>query len=488
MTRPITHRAAHATLWSALEIMSRYGVQFVVMLVLARLLVPADFGLIAMLLVFTSVAALLVDGGFGTALIQKQHTTDNDETTVFLTGLGAASALAVVLWVAAPAIATFYSQPVLAQLTRLLLFVLPLGALAAVPDALLTQKLNFRARANAEVVSSLCSGAVAMTLAWRSFGVWSLAWQALVAIGMRALLLWWFSGWRPRGHFDMLSFRALFGFGSFMLVANLLNVISIRLQSLLIGRMFDARSLGFYTMAQNTRDAPAQFVSGLLNRVGLPVFSSVAERPDKLVGALRLSLRVAMFVFVPCMVAIAVVARPLVTLLYGGRWASVAPLLSILAVAVVPWPLHLLNLAALGARGRSDLVFRLEIAKQLVFLPIVVAASFISVAAVAWATLIGSTCAVIINTWYSHRLLGYGMFAQLRDQRATVVLSALAATMSWLASHWLTSAPLAVAVAASTAIVVYFSAAWLGGVAAWRDLAETLRAMRVRAKTESDIP
>lgn len=476
----LTRRAAHATWWSALEITARYGVQFVVMLILARLLTPSDFGLIAMLLVFTAFAMLLVDGGFGTALVQRQRTTDDDETTVFLTGFGTGVVLAVVVWFAAPAIAAFYSQPILTRLMRLLLFVLPLGGLAAVPDALLTQRLDFRSRASAEIIASLCSGAIAVAMAWRGFGVWSLAWQSVVAIGARALLLWVFSGWRPRGRFAVESFRSLFGFGGYMLMANLMNTLSVRLQSLLIGRLFDARLLGYYTLAQNTQQAPAQFMSSVLNRVGLPVFSTVVDRPAKLVGALRLSLRVSIFVFVPCMVGIAVVARPLIDVVYGARWEPAAPLLSILAIAAMFWPLHVLNLAAIGAQGRSDLVFRLEVIKRTVSIALIVAASFHSVTAVAWAVLLSSVFGVIVNTWYSRKLLGYGLVAQLQDQWPTLLLSAIAAGVAWLASHWLAHAPVALAAAIVAAAAAYFGGAAIARVAAWHELLDVLQALRAR--------
>lgn len=484
----LTHRAAHATWWSALEITSRYGVQFAVMVVLARLLTPSDFGLIAMLLVFTAVAALLVDSGFGTALVQKQGTSDNDETTVFLFSSGASVAVAVGLWFAAPAIALFYAQPLLTPLTRLLLFVLPLSALAAVPDALLTQRLDFKARAKAEIIASLCSGALAILLAWRGLGVWSLAWQAVSAIGLRAALLWVYSGWRPRGRFELSAFRSLGGFGGYMLMANLLNTISLRLQSLLIGKMFDSRALGYYTLAQNTQLAPAQFMSGVLNRVGLPVFATVADQREKLVGALRLSLRVAIFVFVPCMVGIAVVAKPLIIILYGARWAPAAPLLTLLAVSATFWPLHVLNLAAIGARGRSDLIFRLEVLKRIVSIGLIVAASFYGVMAIAWAVLVSGLFAVAINTWYSKKLLGYGVLAQLLDQASTLAITGLAALTGWLVLHWMPPGAPAMILAIVGAAVVYLGTAALSRNTAFMEILELGRTMRSRDAVPRNLP
>lgn len=473
----LTRRAAQATWWSALEITSRYGVQFGVMVVLARLLTPADFGLIAMLLVFTTLAALLVDSGFGTALVQRQQTSDDDETTVFLSGLTVSTVVGTALWLAAPAIAGFYSQPLLRPLTRLLLFVLPLSALAAVPDALLTQRLDFRSRANAEIVASLCSGAVAIVMAWRGFGVWSLAWQSVVAIGVRAALLWLYSRWRPRGAFRWSSFRSLFRFGSYMLMANLLNTLSLRLQSLLIGRLFDSRALGYYTLAQNTQLAPAQFMSGVLNRVGLPVFSTVADQREKLVSALRLSLRVAIFVFVPCMIGIAVVAKPLIAMLYGARWTPAAPLLTVLAISATFWPLHVLNLAAIGAQGRSELIFRLELIKRVVSIGLILACSPGGPMAIAGAVLVSSLFAVVINTWYTHRLLGYGVLAQLRDQAGTLLLTALAGLAGWLVLHWLRSGVPAMLAAIAAAAAVYLVGAYLGRHPALREILELARTL-----------
>lgn len=474
----LTLRATHAAWWSTFEILARYGVQFVVAVVLARLLDPADFGLMAMLLVFTTLAALLVDGGLGTALVQKQRTTADDETTVFLASAGMAALLATALWFAAPAIAAFYSRPPLAALMRLLLLVLPLGAMAAVPNAMLASRLDFRTRAGAELVASLVSGGLALTLAWRGAGVWSLAWQAVVGAGIRALLLWVLSGWRPRGRFDYLAFRRLFHFGGYMLLANAMNTLAIRLQSLLIGRMFDARALGFYTLAQETQQAPAQFMASLLNRVGLPVFSTVADRPDKLLSVMRLSLQVCMFVFVPCMMGIAAVADPLVTVLYGERWAPAAPILGILALSAAFWPLHVLNLAAISALGRSDLVFRLEVIKNLTSIPLIVAASLFGVQAVAWAVLTSSILCVVINTHYTGHLIGYDMLTQLRDQIATFLLALLSAAVAVVASRWAASPLLALLSAVGMAVIVYVGIAKLAKVAAWQELMDLLKALR----------
>lgn len=459
MNTRLERRAASAAWWSAVEIAARYGTQFVVMVVLARLLSPADFGMLAILMIFTSVGALLVDSGFGTALIQRQSVTADDETTVFAISVGIGIVSAAALALAAPLIAGFFAQPQLAPLTRVMALVLPLGALAGVPDALLTMRLDFRARAGAEVIASFCSGTTAIILAWRGFGVWSLVWLTIVSIGVRGAMLWLLSGWRPQGRFCGASFRSLFGFGGYMLMGSLLNAVAVRLQSLLIGKLFTTSELGYYTLAQNTQQAPAQLMGNLLNRVGLPVFSTISHEPAKLRDGLRASLRMAMFLFVPCMVGIALVANPLIALVYGARWTPAAPLLAVLALSAALWPIHVLNLAAVGALGRSNLLLRVEVVKQLAGMVLVLVASPWGAMAIAWAVLASSLVSVVVNTHYSRKLLGYGAFAQLADQSATFGLSGLAAAVGWIILHWLAAGPVTMIAAIAASALVYLALA-----------------------------
>lgn len=481
-------KATHATMWSALEIMARYGAQVAVTIVLARLLTPADFGLIAMLIVFTSIGVLLVDSGFGTALIQRQGITADDETSVFAYSMTVGAAAGLTLWFAAPYVADFYRQPQLVPLTRLIAWVLPLGALAAVPDALLTKRLDFAARARAEIVASGVSGLVAIALALGGFGVWSIAWQSVVAVGLRAILLWLYARWKPGGRVSRASFRRLFGFGGFMLLAQLLDTVYVRAQTLLLGRLFDAPTLGYYTLAQNAQQAPAGFVGAVLNRVGLPVFSELSGEPERLRHALRLSLRVSLFLFLPCMIGLALAAKPLIALVYGARWLSAAQVLTLLALAAAPWPLHVLNLAALTALGRSDLLLRLELFKKPVSITLVLVAAPLGPVAVAAAVLLGSLCSIGINTCYSRRMLGYGVLEQISDQKSTLMLCLASAAAGWGILHW--SAPTVVATLTSVlaAATIYLGGATIFGNAAALEFARLTRsALASRSPRQKDM-
>jgi teichuronic acid exporter len=416
-----------------LEVFGRFLIQVPLLVLLARLLTPSDFGLVAMVLVFTTLAALLADAGFGVALVQRQEVTADEKSTVFIITAVSSVVLTALLWLCAPLVSQFYAQPELTPLTRLLALVVPFTALASVPDAILTIEFNFRARAQAEILAAVSSGVVAIVLAYIGFGVWSLAWQLVIASFIRATLLWRYARWRPNGVLNFGVLSGLFRFAGFMLVANLLDTISLRLQALMIGRLYDSREVGFYTMAQTTQQAPSGMMAAILNKVGLPVFSSVADEPQRFGVALRTSLRLSMFVLFPAMICIAIVSKPLIILLYGERWLPAAPILTILAVSAAFWPIHLLNLTALNGLGRSDLSFRLSLIKKTILVCMILLMSRYGPLGIAWAVLISGLIALGVNGIYSRKYLRYGLLSQFADQGLTMLLSAGAAIAGLIA-------------------------------------------------------
>lgn len=452
-------RGLQTGFWGVLEIVARYGVQIGVTVILARLLSPSSFGLIAILLVFTNVGALIADAGFGTALIQRRDTSEDDETTMFCITLGTGLVASLALFFAADGIASFYNKPELAPLTKLMTWVLLLGAIGAVPDALLTKRLNFNARTHAQVISSLVSGIVAIILALRGLGVWSLAWQGLTETALRTLLMWRFSKWLPTGRFRKDSFGALFGFGGYMLIAGIFSTLSTRLQALVIGKLFSANELGYYTIAQNTQQAPSSFLATLLNRTGLPVFSAMTHESKKLRVALKVTLQVSTFVFFPCMTGLAVVASPAIALVYGTKWTPAAPMLIYLALAASIWPIHVLNLLVLSSAGRSDRFLRLELIKNAIVFASTLLASPLGATAVAASMLAASICSTFVNTWYSKEVLNYGLREQISDLKDTLFLTATALAPAWAILHWLHESTLAMLGSIAVSIAIYVSLA-----------------------------
>lgn len=456
-------KSLRAVFWSGADVFMRQGLQFFISILLARLLAPEDFGVIAMLYVFIGLAGLFIDSGFSSALIQRQDTTHTDESTVFFFNLGMGALMALALCAAAPWIATFFELPILQNLTYVMALNLFIGAFGSIHNTLLTKTLNFKTIMKVGGVATFCSGLLAIAMAWWGFGVWSLAWQTLLSSLITVSLLWWWHPWRPHWEFSLLSLSRLFRFGGFLMLSGLLDTVYTRLYAVLIGKFFSARELGYYTRAESTQQLPVSILTGVLNRVAFPVFSEAAVDPQRLARGLRKVLVAIMLLNIPAMLGLAVVAEPLVVTLFGAKWLPCVPFLQVLCLAGVLWPLHVINLNALMAQGRSDLFFRIEVIKKVVGVVLLVLASLHSVMAIAWLRLLLGVFSFFINAHYSGVLLGYGPWRQLRDilpyggvamvmavsvgwaghalhwppAAELVALSVLGATFYWVACRWL---------------------------------------------------
>ena len=416
-------RALSATLWSGADILMRQGLQFGVSIALARLLSPEEFGTIALLYLFTGIASAFVDSGFSSALIQRQEITHTDESTVFWFNLMIGASVALGLWAVAPFIAGFFALPILVPLTGVLALNIFLSALGSIHSTLLTKHLNFRVQMKISGFATLISGAVAIAMAWYGYGVWALAAQTLAATSATTLLLWCISPWQPAMVFSKKSVRQLFGFGGYMLASGLLDIIYNRAYTVLIGNFFGVRELGFYNRADNTKQLPVGVLTGILARVALPIFSAAADDKVQLRRGVQLALRGMMLVNVPMMLGVAATAEPLVLTLFGAKWLPSVPILQILSLGAVLWPLHVINLNVLMAQGHSHLFFRLEVAKKLLGSALLIAGTFYGIVGIAWSQVIFGIFAFAINAHYSKRFLNYGVFAQTRDFSAILTIS-----------------------------------------------------------------
>jgi len=430
-------KAFAAVLWSGGDIVLRQGMQFVATMVLARLLSPSDFGVVAMLALFIGVAYVLMDGGFSVALIQRRDISHLDESTVFWCNLGIGSLLTFLLFAAAPLIANFYDTPILVPLARTMSLSCLLASLGSIHGTLLTRKLDFKTQAKAGAIAALLSGTVAIVLALRGYGVWALVAQALVMAGAMSTLLWSFHPWRPSWVFSRSSLGRLFGFGGFHLASSLLEMAYAKLYTLLVGRLFGTRELGLYANADNTRLLPGNFLGGLVARVALPMFSEAAHDRALLRRGIQLSLRGMMLINAPVMLGMAALAEPAIAVLFGNQWLAAAPILRVLCIAGLLYPIHAINLHALMAQGHARLMFRLELLKKGIGVTLLVAGAYFGVMGVAWSQFAFSLLALALNTHYSAKLLGYGLAAQARDFLPPVVLAlVMAAVVATLNYYW----------------------------------------------------
>lgn len=415
MTKNLHNKTVNAVFWSGIERFGQQSIQFVIGIILARLLSPREFGLIGMLAIFFAVARSIINSGFGSALIQKKDATHIDESSIFYFNVVLGFVGAGILCLAAPLIAKFYEIPILVPLTRIFSITLIIGSFSIVQTSLLSKIFDFKTQAKAGLAATLISGLVGITLAFCGFGVWSLIALRLCSSFIRTVLYWGLSQWRPTLEFSFSALKSMFGFGSKMLFSGLLNTIFNNIYLLLIGKLFSATALGFYSRAKSTQQIPVKLINNIIGRVAFPVFSSIQHDKEHLKRGIRKAIKTLAMVNFPMMVGLALVARPLVLVLLTEKWEPCVPYLQLLCVAGMIFPIHAINLSVLKARGRSDLFFRLEILKKIMTVIAISITYRWGISAMICGGIATSCIAFFINTHYTGKLLNYTGINQVRD-------------------------------------------------------------------------
>lgn len=466
-------KSIRATIWSGADVFLRQGLQFFISILLARLLAPEDFGAIAMLWLFNALGSTFIDSGFNSALIQRQDVTHTDESTAFFFNLFSAAVVFIILCALAPWIAAFFGLPILQSLSYVIALNLFVGALGSIHNTLLTKALEFKIIMKVSVAATSVSGLTAVALASLGYGVWSLALQILLSSLISVALLWFWHPWRPCLTFSLASFRRLFRFGGYMMASGVLHTVYTGCYAILIGKLFSARDLGYYHRAENTQQLPGFILTRVLNRVAFPVFSEAAADPTRLARGIRKLLVAIMLLNVPMMLGLAVLAEPLVAVLFGAKWRPSVPFLQVLCLAGVILPLHVINLNALMAQGRSDLFFRIELIKKSIGLPLLVLASLHSVLAIAWVVVLDSLVSFFINAHYSKVLLGYGAKRQLQDVSPYFAIGAAMAVIVWWSAKAVDFSPIVeLSMLSILGAAIYFSFCYLFRLAAFNELVE----------------
>ena len=433
MAESLKQKTVRGVLWSTLERFSVQGIQFVVMIIMARMLTPNDYGLIGMLAVFIAVSQSLVDSGFSQALIRKQDRTETDNSTVFYFNLVVGLILYAILFFTAPLIAEFYNEPQLVNITRVIGLSVLFNSLVVVQRALLTIQIDFKTQAKAALTAAITSGIAGIWMAYSGYGVWSIVAQQLINLGINVLLLWILSHWRPRWTYSWKSFKELFGFGSKMLASGLLDTLYRNIYLIVIGKVFSASDLGYYTRAQQFSDFPSSNLTGIIQRVTYPVLCSIQNEDERLANVYRKFLKISAFAIFPLMMGLAAVAKPLVLTLLKEQWLFTATLLSIICFQMMWYPIHAINLNLLQVKGRSDLFLKLEIYKKIIGVGILCITIPMGLVAMCIGGFFSSMIALIINTYYTGKLINVGYFRQMRDLMPTFILSVSMGTVVYIA-------------------------------------------------------
>lgn len=400
------------------------AITFASNIVLARLLTPDDYGVIAMLMIFISLASTVIDGGFGSALIQKKQPTNEDYSTIFYWNIALSLLLYVVLFVGAPLVAGFYGMPLLTKVLRVQGIVLLFNALSIIQQNQLKKHLQFKKLSIVYITSALLSLAIAIFTAYRGWGVWSLVAQQISISVLHAVLFWAVGQWRPMLVFSWKSFKELFGFGGFMLLSSLFSTLSNEIQGLLVGKMFNPATLGLYNQAYRLEGSAATATSSIIDQVTYPVLASVQDNKNAFVAALKRFIQIPAYVCCWVMMVLIVVAKPLIILLYSEKWVGCVPYFQILCTAGLAVCLQGSANNALAAIGKSKVFFNWTIIKRsLTIILCVIGISVGGIYGLLWSCVAGAWSVYFINSTLIAKHVGYSFYNQIMGILPSILIS-----------------------------------------------------------------
>lgn len=402
-------------MWSAIDNVAQFGVQFIVSIVLARLLSPDDYGLIGIITIFTTVCTAIINGGFSNALIRTQKPIDEDYNTAFICNLLMSILLYAIVFLCSPLIADFFNRQELVALTRVSSFTMIIGALAIVQQTRLTKRIDFKTQTKITLIASVASGVIGISLALMDFGVWALVMQGIISQLLRTVLLWIYNHWIPSIRFSKESFNRLFGFGWKMMVSGVLDSLWKELYQLVVGKFYSPATLGQYTRAKQFSSMFSSNLTTVIQRVTYPVLSDIQDEKERMVAAYRKIIKTTMFMTFALMFALGAISEPLLYCLIGPKWHEAATYLPLICLVGSLYPLHAINLNMLQVQGRSDLFLGLEIAKKIIGLAPLFIGAFVGIFPMLYTTVITSIISYFLNSFFSGKLLGYSSWMQLRD-------------------------------------------------------------------------
>lgn len=449
-------QATKGMLWNTIEKLSVQAGQFGISVVLARLLLPSDFGLIGMLTVFIAISQSFVDSGMGLALVQKKDRSEVDFSTVFVFNFLVSLGIYGILYFCAPFIASFYEMPQLVILTRVLMLNIVINSLGVVQTSRLTINLDFKTMAKVNLVSVIVSGIVAVLMAYANQGVWALVFQNLVRTVVLVVMLWYLSRWRPSVKFSKDSFKQLFGFGSKILGVGLIGTIFTNVYNVVIGKYYSVKDLGYYTQGYQFATLTSGTITSILQKVTFPILASLQDNQERLVEVYRKLLGMTAFIIFPLMTLFALLAEPFIRFFLTDKWLPTVPLLQLLCFSRILNPISTLNMNILNAKGRSDLYFLVDVSK----LPMIIIALIITIPMGIKAMIIGSIItsfiAFFINAYMPGKLFSYGAIEQIKDMSPKVLATIGMSILVFLVTYYVDVPFLKLTIGTGTGILGYY--------------------------------
>ncbi len=432
MNTSIKSKAINGGKWSLIDNLANSGLTFLVGIILARLLTPVEFGVLGLITIFINLSNTIVDGGFVTALIRKPDSTNTDYNTVFFCNFIVSVFLMILLMIFSSNIAEFFSQPILYKILPVMSLLLIINAFGIIPRTLLIKKIDFKTQAKVSLIASLGSGVLGITMAVTGLGVWSLVVQQLSRQILLTVFLWVFVSWRPSFEFSKDSFVDLFGFGSKVLIANLVNTLYGNMFLAVIGKVHSAEKLGQYNRAEQFNTIFTNNMTMVIQKVSLPVLSIIQDEDERFRYVYRKIIIFSSIITFALVFGLAAISKPLIVLLVGEQWLPSVKFLQIMSFYGFLYPLQNLNLNMLNIKKRSDLVLKLEVFKKIMFMPVILVGVYFDIASMLYAAVIYYAFEFVCNSWYSKELAGYGTWSQLKDIFPVFIVSFFVAAVTWL--------------------------------------------------------
>ena len=413
MSNSLKQKAVSGVAWTSVERFTQQIIQFVIGVAIARILAPQDYGIIGMTAIFFAIASTFIDSGFGNALIQKKDRNEIDYSTCFYFNILVGLVIYAILWFASPSIADFYRTPILCDVTRVLGLTMLVNSLTISQTAKMTAEMKFKEMAIISIVTQLLTGIIGLYLAYSGWGVWALVFQQLSSSVARLLLMELFLKWYPKWTFSKDSFRHMFSYGSKILCSSLINTIYDNLYTLVIGRAFSAKEVGYYNRGNQFAILPSSTLLSIFMKVAFPLMAEVQDDVDKLRTAYKKFIRVPCFLLYPILFGLMALAEPLILVLLGEKWLPAVPLLQVLCIGSFFDPLTHINLNILYVKGRTDLVLRLELIKK----PIAFILLFSMIPLGLWWLCFGRAIygfiAYCFNCYYTGKFINFGFWKQM---------------------------------------------------------------------------
>lgn len=454
---------------------STQGIQFIVSIILARLLLPEDYGLIAIVTILIMLANVLVQSGFNTALIQKKDADEVDFSSVFYLSLLFAGLLYVVLFFAAPLIADFYGSAQLTPVLRILSFTLFFGAFNSIQNAYIARNMMFKKLFFSSLGAVIVSGAVGITAAYSGWGVWALVAQQLTNQVSISFILWFTVKWRPRLLFSIEKVKTLFSFGWKLLASTLIDTLYRDIRSLIIGKIYNPAVLGFYNRGEQFPRYIVNNINGSIQSVMFPALSSQQEDIERVKGITRRTIVTSTFIMFPVMIGLAVVAEPVIKIFLTDKWLPAVPFLQIFCVAYSLLPIHTSNLQAINALGRSDIFLKLEIIKKTIGLIILGISIPFGVYAIAWGVLLSEVISIFVNTYPNLKLLNYSYIEQLQDVMPSLIISVGMGVIVYTLNFLNTAVWQTLTMQVAVGVILYIGLAKMFKIESYTYLVDTLK-------------